>query len=151
MPVTSHLKRLSSPLIGHGSCPQGFPCWWHSSLASDGVCRAVALSSRAGGLLHHRFTLTCLHRRFIFCGTFHRLRTLIRVVSHETGLLAVQPLAGITPCDARTFLTSRRDHAPFQAGSSVTHPAIWRFVHPAAWRFVHPAAWRFVHQTFSSR
>jgi hypothetical protein len=63
--------------------------------------------------------------RFIFCGTFHRLRTLVRVVSHESGLLAVQPLAGITPCDARTFLTPLacarvlRDHAPFQAGQSV--------------------------------
>jgi hypothetical protein len=45
----------------------------------------------------------------------------VRVVSHELGLLAVQPLAGITPFDARTFLTLRRDHAPFQAARSVAH------------------------------
>jgi hypothetical protein len=44
------------------------------------------------------------------------------VVSHKAGLLAVQPLAGIMPCDARTFLTLRRDHAPFQAAGSVTYP-----------------------------
>ncbi len=33
--------------------------WLHSSLASDGVCRAAIFSNRAGGLLHHRFNLTC--------------------------------------------------------------------------------------------
>jgi hypothetical protein len=96
--------------------------WLHSSLALDGVCRAAILSSRAGGLLHHRFNLTL--RRFIFCCTFRQLHACTIVVSLLCGSFAAQPLAGILPCNARTFLTlaldcssGLRDHAPFQAGS----------------------------------
>jgi hypothetical protein len=45
----------------------------HSGLAPTGVYRADTLSSAAGGLLPHRFTLTGKLRRFLFCCTFRRL------------------------------------------------------------------------------
>ena len=39
------------------------------SLASGGVYQAICITTNTGGLLHHRFTLTHLHVRSIFCGT----------------------------------------------------------------------------------
>lgn len=44
-------------------------------LAPRGVCRAAWVTPKRGGLLLHRFTLTCAslargHRRFTFCCTF---------------------------------------------------------------------------------
>ena len=44
-------------------------------LAPGGVCRAPAVTRSGGGLLPHRFTLTCglSRRRSVLCGTFHRL------------------------------------------------------------------------------
>src|SRR3954467_13407232 len=46
-----------------------------SDLAPGGVCRATRVTPDAGGLLHHRFTLTSSHatRRSDFCGTFPRV------------------------------------------------------------------------------
>jgi len=47
-------------------------------LAPSGVYHAAAVTSTRGGLLHRRFTLACAlagHRRFVLCGTFHRLAT----------------------------------------------------------------------------
>ena len=44
-------------------------------LAPDGVCQATDVTTRSGGLLPHRFTLTELPRRFAFCGTFPDLAT----------------------------------------------------------------------------
>ena len=38
-------------------------------LASGGVYQAICITTNTGGLLHHRFTLTHLHVRSIFCGT----------------------------------------------------------------------------------
>ena len=40
-----------------------------SGLASSGVYQAICITTNTGGLLHHRFTLTHLHVRSIFCGT----------------------------------------------------------------------------------
>src|SRR6187401_142314 len=44
-------------------------------LAPGGVCRAGRVTPVAGGLLHHRFTLTCPlpGRRSVLCGTFPRV------------------------------------------------------------------------------
>ena len=44
-------------------------------LAPGGVCLADPVARVAGGLLHHRFTLTGLRRvrRSVFCGTFPRV------------------------------------------------------------------------------
>jgi hypothetical protein len=44
-------------------------------LAPDGVYPAATCYHGRGALLPHHFTLTCPegHRRYIFCGTFHRL------------------------------------------------------------------------------
>src|SRR5690349_17974867 len=42
-------------------------------LAPGGVYRAAAITRGAGGLLHHRFTLTGPSRRFVFCGTVPRV------------------------------------------------------------------------------
>jgi hypothetical protein len=47
-------------------------------LAPGGVCLATTVARRAGGLLHHRFTLTNAPRkrrawRSVFCGTFPRV------------------------------------------------------------------------------
>jgi hypothetical protein len=44
-------------------------------LAPGGVYQATAVTCGAGGLLHHRFTLTFAQarRRFVFCGTFPRV------------------------------------------------------------------------------
>ena len=42
-------------------------------LASDGVYQAIQVTLDAGELLPHRFTLTCVHRRFAFCCTFPSL------------------------------------------------------------------------------
>src|SRR3954463_12816841 len=46
-----------------------------SGLAPGGVCRATTVARRAGGLLHHRFTLTTARRRWrsVFCGTVPRV------------------------------------------------------------------------------
>ena len=46
-----------------------------SDLAPGGVCLATTVARRAGGLLHHRFTLTAgrSRRRSVFCGTFPRV------------------------------------------------------------------------------
>src|SRR5699024_12067257 len=46
-----------------------------SCLAPGGVYRAAPVTRCAGGLLHHRFTLTARHagRRSVFCGTFPRV------------------------------------------------------------------------------
>jgi hypothetical protein len=50
-----------------------------SDLAPGGVYRAAAVTCGAGGLLHHRFTLTSgpgrspAPRRSVFCGTFPRV------------------------------------------------------------------------------
>ena len=50
-------------------------------LAPSGVYHAIAVTSRRGGLLHHRFTLACAatrrwsHRRSILCCTFRRVAT----------------------------------------------------------------------------
>ena len=38
-------------------------------LASGGVYLAICITTNTGGLLHHRFTLTHLRVRSIFCGT----------------------------------------------------------------------------------
>ena len=38
-------------------------------LASGGVCLAIPVTRDAGALLPHRFTLTGLRRRSVFCGT----------------------------------------------------------------------------------
>jgi len=50
-----------------GACP--------FDLAPGGVYRAAAVTCGAGGLLHHRFTLTPRQRagRSVFCGTFPRV------------------------------------------------------------------------------
>src|SRR6478672_5227104 len=42
-----------------------------SGLAPGGVCLATTVARRAGGLLHHRFTLTPARgqRRSVLCGT----------------------------------------------------------------------------------
>jgi len=42
------------------------------SLASSGVFHALAVTSLAGALLPHLFTLALI-RRFIFCGTIPRV------------------------------------------------------------------------------
>ena len=45
-------------------------------LAPGGVYLAAAVARDAGGLLHHRFTLTDRdehYRRSVFCGTFPRV------------------------------------------------------------------------------
>lgn len=42
-------------------------------LAPSGVYRAGRVTSVAGGLLHHRFTLTYRGRRSVFCGTVPRV------------------------------------------------------------------------------
>src|SRR2546423_6513868 len=39
-------------------------------LAPRGACRAAAVTRRAGELLPHRFTLTDIRRRSVFCGAF---------------------------------------------------------------------------------
>src|SRR4051812_35726918 len=46
-----------------------------SGLAPGGVYRAATVTRRAGGLLHHRFTLTTARRRWrsAFCGTVPRV------------------------------------------------------------------------------
>ena len=48
-----------------------------SGLAPGGVYRAAPVTRRAGGLLHHLFTLTAAHccvlQRSVFCGTFLRV------------------------------------------------------------------------------
>ena len=46
-----------------------------SDLAPGGVCRAARVTSGAGGLLLHRFTLTAGRSRWrsVFCGTFPRV------------------------------------------------------------------------------
>ncbi len=62
-----------------------------AGLAADGVCLAASVSSGTGALLPHRFTLTGLPRPSAFCCTI------------PSGCPA-QPLAGIMPCAARTFL-----------------------------------------------
>ena len=68
-------------------------------LAPGGVCRAVDCCQRRGALLPHRFTLASTHccalRRFAFCCTFRRFRL---------AAYGAQPLAGILPNGARTFL-----------------------------------------------
>lgn len=60
-------------------------------LAADGVCLAAPVARGTGALLPHRFTLTGLTRPSAFCCTI------------PSGYPA-QPLAGILPCAARTFL-----------------------------------------------
>jgi len=63
-------------LNGSSNLPEGV--WPGQSaflfgLASDGACLARSVAASAGGLLPHRFTLTCLHRRSAFCCAFQRL------------------------------------------------------------------------------
>ena len=60
-------------------------------LAPGGVYLAVSVTRDAGGLLHHRFTLT-----------EPKLGGLLSVA--RAVALRAQPLAGTLPCGARTFL-----------------------------------------------
>ena len=64
-----------------------------SDLAPDGVCRAVAVSCGAGGLLPHRFTLACARRPSAVCSLLH----------FPSGHPAWE-LPSILPCGVRTFL-----------------------------------------------
>lgn len=61
-------------------------------LAPDGVYLATNITARAGGLLHHPFTLTPLPRRYTLCCT---------VPSGFPAWL----LASIMPYGVRTFLS----------------------------------------------
>ncbi len=64
-------------------------------LAPGGVCRAPGVTTGAGELLPHRFTLTPHHaRRFAFCGTF--------LLVTETGRYPA-------PCPVESGLSSASD------------------------------------------
>ncbi len=84
-------------------------------LAPDGGCLAASVTRRAGGLLHHLFTLTDLSRR-----------------SLSVALSAGRParvLPGVVPCGVRTFL------APWLRGA-ITWPAPFPLYHKgqSLWR-----------------
>jgi len=64
-------------------------------LAPGGVCLAGDITAAAGGLLHHRFTLTC------FCS-----RQYASLLHYPAGRPA-RPLAGAMLCGVRTFLSQR--------------------------------------------
>ena len=94
-------------------------------LAPDGVCRATDVTTRSGGLLPHRFTLTELPQRFAFCCTFPNLTVGRRYrpsCSTEPGLSSLKskrlhPLPQGTPnrphlrngCN-RLIMTRRQNH-----------------------------------------
>lgn len=78
-----------------------------SSLHADGVYLAGIVTKPTGGLLHHPFTLT--HTNF-------RVGGLLSVALAVA--LRAQPLAGIMPLRARTFLrifSRLRDQIPLTA------------------------------------
>ena len=78
------------------------------SLAPGGVYRAAPVTRGAGGLLHHRFTLTCAscqgHRRSVLCGTFRRV---------------APPGRYPAPCPVESGLSSSAGECPHARG----HPA----------------------------
>jgi hypothetical protein len=121
----------------------------HSSLASGGVCRSDLFSKVAGGLLHHRFTLTLAGGLFSVALSVG-FAPAPAVVSRSCGSLAAQPLAGTLPCDARTFLTLlARDRAPFRpqivhnqlgfANSSIAFESICHRFQFDVWEKLYPA------------
>ena len=63
----AHLQTSSGQLVCTGT--QGRPL----GLAPDGVYLAARVTTNAGGLLHHPFTLTGRNRRSTFCCTFPRV------------------------------------------------------------------------------
>ena len=64
-------------------------------LAPEGACRAARITPMPGGLLHRRFTLTGLLRRYAFCCAFLPADLLCGILREEDFLL----------CGVRTFLT----------------------------------------------
>jgi hypothetical protein len=64
-PTSRHRAGRSSAQIRPKPNPLG--------LAPGGVCQATSVTRCAGGLLHHRFTLTGLRRRSVLCGTVPRV------------------------------------------------------------------------------
>jgi hypothetical protein len=78
-------------------------------LAPGGVYQAVAVTCGAGGLLHHRFTLTPRTRRGAVCFLWHC------PAGHPGSALPTT-----LPCGARTFLTGL---AP-GATARPTHPCL---------------------------
>ena len=70
-----------------------------SDLAPGGVCLATTVTRRAGGLLHHRFTLTAGKPEAV-CFLWH-------FPASHLGW----PLATTLPCGARTFLGGVTSHA----------------------------------------
>src|SRR4051812_11977412 len=113
-------------------------------LAPGGVYRAAAVTCGAGGLLHHRFTLTPppLTGRGAVCFLWHY------PAGHPGSAL---PTA--LPCGARTFLTrpvrpgatarpthpltrireSQARNAPRLTGSSLPSPGRWPCPRPPTW------------------
>ena len=78
-------------------------------LAPGGVYRAAPVTGKRGGLLHHRFTLTCAltgHRRSVLCGTVHRLAAPGRYPAPcpvELGLSSAGPIRGPTDRDPHSL------------------------------------------------
>jgi hypothetical protein len=86
-------------------------------LAPDGGCLATDVATRAGGLLHHLFTLA------LTPPLSQRERGGVRAVCFCGPIRQVTPprmLSGIVLCGVRTFLVERRDH-PANLGLSWYH------------------------------
>src|SRR5579863_5786516 len=86
-------------------------------LAPGGVYRAAAVTCGAGGLLHHRFTLTVAARK--------RPATAVCFLWHCPAGHPGSVLPTTLPCGARTFLTGPRTHGPARPpGRLALHPRI---------------------------
>ena len=87
-----------------------------SDLAPGGVCRAARVTPGAGGLLHHRFTLTAVARGAAVCSLWHC------PAGHPGWVLPTT-----LPCGARTFLGEQPESGPRRgrpAGSSAVRPGV---------------------------
>ena len=107
----AHLQTLSGQLVCTGARKRPL------GLAPDGVYIAARVTTDAGGLLHHPFTLTGRSRRSTFCCTFPRVTPGGRYPPScpvESGLSSTDPEGS-----AATAQPTRR--------SQCIHPARWRF------------------------
>src|SRR5450631_2617593 len=89
------------PGSGNGAGRSSSPIW---SCSTWGLPCRTNYSAR-GALLPHHFTLTGRSRRYIFCGTFRKIRL--------NG--SPRPLAGMLPFGDRTFLQPAFAHQPATA------------------------------------
>jgi hypothetical protein len=98
-----YLMRSTRNRVAHPRPGAGRSNGFLFDLAPGGVCLAVVLSVRPGGLLHRLFTLTRRSGRYIFCGAFHPFRFPEGFPAQHRDAL---------PYGVRTFLTeqiARRD------------------------------------------